>query len=235
MPKPFETWTVLPHKPLQKLEDNLWVVEGKMDRIRRHMILVRLSGNRLLIWNAIALDEPEMKEIEAWGTPTFLVVPNGLHRMDARIYKQRYPGLTVIAPLGGKEKVAEVVAVDRTDGNVGCDSVTLTFPACTREREALLEVKHPGGGVTVVINDLVMNSRHGKGFGGFLFKLMGFTADTPNVPPLTRMLLIKDKPGLKTLLQQLAATPSLKRVVLSHGDMLESGAADGLRQAIQTF
>jgi len=235
MPKPFEKWTVLPHQPIAKLEPNLWLVQGKLDNIRRAMVVVRLGDGRLVIWNGIALDEPEMKELEAWGTPTFLVVPNGLHRMDARIYKERYPGLTVIAPPGARKKIEQVVAVDRTDGNLGDPSVTLSFPACTAERDTTMQVTHPGGGVTLVLNDLVMNMRHGKGFAGFMFKLMGFTADTPNVPLPTRMLLIKDKPGLKTLLQQLAATPSLKRVIVSHGDVLDSGAADGLRQAIQTF
>jgi hypothetical protein len=73
------------------------------------------------------------------------------------------------------------------------------------------------------------------GFAGFLFKLAGFTSNTPNVPLPPRLLLVKDKPGLKTLLQQLAATPSLKRIVVSHGDMLESGAAEGLRQAVASF
>ena len=235
MPKPFATWTVKPHKPIAKLEPNLWLVEGQLDNIRRHMVLVRLGDGRLVIWNGIALDEPEMKELESFGTPAFLVVPNGLHRMDARIYKQRYPGLTVIAPPGARQKIEQVVAVDRTDGNLGDPSVTIAFPACTAERDTTMLVTHPGGGVTLVLNDLVMNMRHGKGFQGFMFKLMGFTADTPNVPLPTRMLLIKDKPALKTLLQQLAATPALKRVIVSHGDMLESGAADGLRQAIQTF
>jgi hypothetical protein len=55
------------------------------------------------------------------------------------------------------------------------------------------------------------------------------------VPLPPRLILVKDKPGLKTLLQQLAATPSLKRVIVSHGDMLESGAAEGLRQAVASF
>jgi hypothetical protein len=235
MPKPFETWTVLPHKPIQKLEDNLWMVQGQLDQIKRVMVVVKLDGGKLLIWNGIALEEPEMKELEAWGTPTYLVVPNGLHRMDARIYKQRYPGLTVFAPPAAKKKIEQIVAVDRTDGNFGDARVTMTFPACTAGKEALLEVKHAAGGTTIVINDLVMNMRHGKGFGGFMFKLMGFTADTPNVPLPTRMLLIKDKPGLKTLLHELAAKSDLKRVIVSHGDVLESGAAEGLRQATQTF
>jgi hypothetical protein len=235
MPKPFETWTVLPHQPLQKLEDNLWMVEGKLGPIRRVMAVVKLSGGRLLIWNPIALDEPEMKELEAWGTPTFLVVPNAGHRMDSRIWKKRYPGVTVIAPPGGKKKIEQIVAVDRTDGEVGDPAVALTFPECTAGRDTLLVVKHGDDSASIVINDLVMNQRHVPGFAGFLFKLAGFTSNTPNVPLPPRLLLVKDKPGLKTLLQQLAATPSLKRVIVSHGDMLESGAAEGLRQAVASF
>jgi hypothetical protein len=234
MPKPFERWTVLPHQPIAKLEPNLWMVEGRLDQVRRIMAVVRLGDGRLLIWNAIALDEPEMKELEAWGTPAFLVVPNGLHRMDARIWKARYPSLTVIAPPGARKKIEQIVAVDRTDGELGDPGVVLTFPACTGGREALLEVKH-GGGTTVIINDLVMNMRHRPGVFGLVLRVMGFTADKANVPPATRLLLIKDKPGLKTLLQQLAATPDLKRVIVSHGDPLESGAAAALRDAVASF
>jgi hypothetical protein len=230
MPKPFDKWTVHPHKPIEKLEDNLWRVEGKIDQLRRVMVVVRLADKRLVIWNAIALDEPEMKELEAWGTPTFLIVPNGMHRLDARIWKQRYPGLTVIAPPGAKKKIEEIVTIDRTSGDLGDPSVTLTFPACTAEREALLEVKHAGG-TTVVINDLLMNMRHGPGFGGFMFRMMGFTGEKPKVVPATKLLLIKDKPALKTLFQQLAAIGDLKRVIVSHGEPIVDGPAEALRQA----
>lgn len=234
MPKPFERWTVLPHKPIRKLEDNLWMVDGRLGDIRRVMVVVRLQDGRLLVWNAIALEEPEMKELEAWGTPALLVVPNGLHRMDARIWKQRYPSLTVIAPPGARKRTEQIVPVDRTDGEVGDASVTLTFPACTGAREALLEVRHASG-TTIVINDLVMNMRPFPGVRGLFFKLLRFTGPTPTVTLPTRLILIKDKAGLKTLLQQLAATPDLKRVIVSHGEPMESGAAEGLRQALATF
>jgi hypothetical protein len=211
------------------------MVDGVLGNIRRVMVVVRLADRRLVIWNGIALDEPEMKELEAWGTPAFLVVPNGLHRMDARIYKERYPSLMVIAPPGGRQKIEQVVQVDRTEGDFGDPSVKMSFPACTKARDTTLEVEHADRSVTVVLNDLVMNMRHQSGFSGFMFKMMGFTADTPNVPLPTRMLLIKDKPGLKTLLGQLAATPRLKRVIVSHGDMIEANPGDGLRQAVDTF
>ena len=80
-----------------------------------------------------------------------------------------------------------------------------------------------------------MNMRPFRGFQGFVFNKLGFTGPTPRVSLPSRLILIKDKPGLKTLLQQLAAVDGLKRVIFSHGDTLESGAAEGLRQALATF
>ena len=64
MPRP---WTVLSHAPLEKLQANLWSVESALPKspIRRRMGIARFADGRLLFLNAIPLDEPSMKEIEA--------------------------------------------------------------------------------------------------------------------------------------------------------------------------
>ncbi len=116
MPKPFTEWTVLPHSKLSRLDDNLLSVTGDLAMpvgdFPRRMTVVRLHDGRLVVYSAIALDEAEMRALEAFGEPSFLVVPNGIHRMDAKIWKDRYPQLRVIAPAGVKKQVAEVVPVD---------------------------------------------------------------------------------------------------------------------------
>jgi hypothetical protein len=91
MPKPYETWTVTPHGPIEKISDNIWRVSAPFPRgiIERTMILVRLGDGRIVIHSAIALGDGEMKEIDSWGAPSFLIVPNKGHRMDARIFKDR--------------------------------------------------------------------------------------------------------------------------------------------------
>src|SRR4051794_8068410 len=136
MPKPFETWTVHPHKSIEKLEENLWRVEAPFpgSPFPRVMILVRLGDGRVIVHNAIALDDAEMKEVEAWGKPSFLIVPNGGHRMDARIFKDRYPSLRVVAPPGSKEKVDQVVKVDATAGDFGDEGVRYDVLEGTKER-----------------------------------------------------------------------------------------------------
>src|SRR5579871_6107208 len=100
MPKAYATWTVLPHRPIEKLEPNLWRVEGDLPggNGTRVMTLARYRDGRLLVHNAIALEEELMKEIEAFGRPEVLVVPNSFHRLDVKVFKDRYPGATVFAP-----------------------------------------------------------------------------------------------------------------------------------------
>src|SRR5205085_669793 len=110
----FDTWTVLPHGRIEKLAENLWRVEGGVPKLplRRVLVVARLGDGRLLFHNAVALEEAAMREIEAWGTPAFLVVPNGWHRLDANVYKQRYPELRVLCPRGARLRVSRAVPVD---------------------------------------------------------------------------------------------------------------------------
>ncbi|HTU63347.1 MAG TPA: hypothetical protein VMF89_33025, partial [Polyangiales bacterium] len=108
------TWPHREHGALQQLAENLWLVEGPMPLtwIRRTMTVARDERGRLLLHSAIAMDAQRMAALEALGTPTWLVVPNGYHRLDAPAYKQRFPALHVVAPSGSAARVRQVVAVD---------------------------------------------------------------------------------------------------------------------------
>lgn len=233
MPNPHKVWTVLPHSPIRKLEENLWYVSGQLQNVQRMMTVARLADGRLVIYNAIALDEPEMKELEAWGTPAFLIVPGAIHRMDSRIWKQRYPRLTVIAPEGARKKIERIVPVDRTDGDFADPSVKLLAPECAQKRDAMMLVRSQRG-VTLVINDLVFNIPHFGGLRGWFLRMLGFTGPRPRVPPVPRMVLGADRIAVRHALRQLAATPDLIRVIVSHGPIIEDSPADALRAAAAT-
>jgi hypothetical protein len=228
MAKCLEEWKVLPHKPVEKLEENLWHVVGKLGPIERMMVVARLGDGRLVIFNGVALAEPEMKELEAWGTPAFLIVPNGGHRNDAKIWKQRYPALTVICPPGAKAKVEQVLPVDKTEIDFGDPSVRLLAPECAAGRDAVLEVRSKRG-VTVVFNDLVSNTPHQSGFAGVMFRALGFTGPAPKSPAIVRMLLVKDRSGLRKMIGDYATQKDLVRVVMSHGRTIDRAPADALR------
>ncbi len=236
MPKAFDKWTVLPHGKIEKLEENLWRVAGTLPGggPPRAMTVARLGDGRLVIHGAIALGDADMKELEAFGKPAFLVVPNAGHRLDAPAYKNRYPDMKVITATGSKEKVEQVVKVDDTEGRFGDDSVTYQPVEGTIEGALVVRSK---SGSTLVLNDTVMNMASGsvKGFGGFVSGMLGFFGSEPKVVPLAKLMVYKDKRAARAKLEQLADTPGLKRVIVSHGEMITADPCAAIKHAVRTL
>jgi hypothetical protein len=232
MAQTLKTWTVLPHGKLSQIDDNLLTVEGELPMplgdFPRRMTVARLRDGRLVIFSAIALDEPEMAALEAFGEPTYLVVPGDIHRMDAKIWKERYPALHVIAPPGAREKVQEVVNVDATSADFGDSTVRFGTVPGTEEHEAALVVESASG-TSLILNDLIWNVDNQPGFGGFLFRLLGFTAPDPQIPNVIKLRAIKDKPALRGQLEEWARIRDLRRIIVSHGDIVERGPNGVLR------
>jgi hypothetical protein len=228
----FKEWTVLPHGKLTPVGDNLLTVVGELPMpagdFPRRMTVVRLRDERLVVFSAIALDDSEMQALEAWGKPSYLVIPNERHRKDAAIWKQRYPGLIVVAPVGARDKAAEVVPVDATDVDFGDPDVRFVTVPGTEHREAALVVT-TSSGTTLVLNELIWNVDDRPGFGGWLFRVAGFTGDEPKIPALVAAKSIKDKPALKSQLEQWASLDGLQRIIVSHGDIVTKNPAGVLR------
>ena len=223
MPKPLEKWTVLPHGQLSTLDENLLTVVGEVKMpigdFPRRMTVVRLSDGRLVIYSAIALDEPEMAALEAWGTPAFLIVPNDIHRLDAKIWKDRYPAVVVIAPEGSRKKVEEVVHVDAAEVDFHDPKVRfITVPGTDGHESALLV--ETSSGSTLIVNDLIWNVDDLPGFGGWLLRVTGLTGDTPRIPFTVDLKLIKDKPALRAQLEAWSGVMALNRIIVSHGTIV---------------
>jgi len=229
MAKPFKEWTVLPHGKLQRVDDGVLSVTGllrmpPMGEVPRRMTVVRLRDGRLVIYSAIALDEDEMTALDDYGTPAFLIVPGRIHRMDAKTWKDRYPSLVVVSPAGARKKVEEVVPVDATEVDFGDPSVRFMALPGTNGLEGALVIEREGG-TTVVLNDLIFNLENRPGFVGWLFKAIGMTGDQPHIPPIIKMGEVKDKAAVASQLDDWARLPRLKRVIVSHGEIIADAPA----------
>jgi hypothetical protein len=227
------SWKVRPHGTLTEIDDGILTVTGTIEmplmQLPRSMTLVRLADGRLVVFSAIALDEAGMKTIEEYGEPAWMVVPNDHHRLDAAAWKERYPKLRVVAPEGALKKVAEAVAVDTSAPRFGDPKVRFVTVPGTRAHEAALEVE-TGSGLTLVLNDVVANIRHAKGFGGWLLELMGFAGDEPHVPRPVALMMVDDKAALRKQLIEWAGLDSLRRILVSHGEPIEANPQQALRE-----
>ena len=94
-----EKWVTYPHGPLEKLADNLWVVDGELPHmpIGRKMTVIKKSTGALVLHSPIALDDAGMRNLEALGEIEVLLVPNGWHRIDLARYAKRYPSAAIYA------------------------------------------------------------------------------------------------------------------------------------------
>jgi len=123
-----QSWEVLPHGPVKAIDDGILTVTGRIPlplvALERRMTVVRLNNGSTIIYSAVALDEEAMKRIEALGRPRYLVVPGDAHRLDAKIYKERYPRLRVLTPPGARDRVEKIVPVDACEADFGDPDVT---------------------------------------------------------------------------------------------------------------
>jgi hypothetical protein len=222
--KPHIDWTVLPHGKLEHLERDLLTVTGTMNmppmgEVSRRMTIVRLADGRLVIYSAICLDDIEMKALESYGQPAYLIVPGDIHRMDAKPWKDRYPNLKVIAPAGAREKIQEVVPVEATEVDFGDPAVRFMTMPGTGDKEAVLVIE-TASGTTVILNDLIFDLANRPGFRGWLFKTLGMTGDEPHIVFPVKLKQVQDKGAVSAQLEDWAHLPNLQRVIISHGDII---------------
>jgi hypothetical protein len=232
---PNAQWKVYPHEPVDKHSENLWSVQGSLPNmsLRRVMAVARLADGRLAIHSAVALDETSMRELEAWGTPAFLLVPNRFHRFDAPAYKKRFPQIRVLAPKAWRHKVAERVSVDGTfeDDFPPDPNVRIEPLAGLQGHELALSVRSSDG-VSLVFTDAIFNMDMPRDFFGRLITAIGNSSPGPRVSRIFKFFAVADKQAFRADLERLAATPDLVRVVVAHSKVARGAeAAAALRTA----
>ena len=235
---------VLPHGAIEELASNLWHVTGTLPSstiVPREMVLYRLADASLLIHSAIALNEAGMAKLESLGTPKILVVPNRIHRLDAGVYKQRYPQLIIVCPAAAKPYVEQVVAVDGIAEEVlRAYGIICHEPAGIRPQELVYELPLPTG-KALVFTDILFNLN--KSYlqqhlptGEFLLQWIGASAIGSSgffgITGLGRRFFMSDRNAYRQWLEALAdGIPDLRVISVAHGSPIVADCNYRLREA----
>jgi hypothetical protein len=225
-------WTVLEPTGLARIDDNLWAVEDVIPGIpkffKRRMSIVRRGDGKLVFFNAVPVPDETLAAIRDLGTPADLVVPSNLHMMDAPAFAAKV-GVKAYAPPKSldavRARMPDAASLDELPPDPALTPGTVD---AFKTGEAWLVVRS-GPRASLLVCDLVLNVRHGTGFNGFMFKLMGFSGDKPKLPKPAQIRVLRDKPGVKALYVKLAQTEGLARIVPSHGPVIDVDPAAVLR------
>ena len=238
MAKPPRPWIVTHHDPLEQLDDNLWAVNGDIPGFppntgfHRRMSIVRLSDGRLLFHNAIPVDQATLAQIRTLGTPALLLLPHHLHAIDAHSFREKLD-LAVYTAARSIDALRAVLPVAGAIDQLPTDPALSIEPLpSSRFGEAGVLVRS-GPRVSLLVCDILINVRHGRGLAGWLFRLMGFSGPEPMLARPVRMRAFRPKEAARRDLLRLADIPGLWRVVPSHGPVISEDPAGALRRAAQ--
>lgn len=235
--KAYTRWTVLPHGPIQRLSERLWRVEGSLPSmpLARVMAIARRGDGGLVVHNALAVEDAVLAEVAAWGPIATIIVPNAYHRLDAKVFHDRYPGARVVCPRGARAGVEQVVPVTGSYEDEPPDpAVALETLDGTAGNEGVMLVRDRDG-VSLVFNDILFNMPHRPGIQGFVLRWITASSGGPRVSRIARWFLAKDKPALRAHLERLADTPGLRRIVVSHHEVIDRDPARVLRDVAGTL
>jgi hypothetical protein len=222
-------WTVQHYQPIQKLEENLWTIDGQIripgGILPRKMTLIRLSDGLLVIHSPIPLDELDMLEVERWGKPAFCVIPNQRHRLDAPAFKRRYSNLKMLCPTAVRRQVERVVTID---GGYELLPEQLQWRTLALRGDEAVFIIHSGDRTTLLFADGLFNLAHLPGALGLVLRLIGSTGG-PRVSPLMKVVALADRRLLAAQYRDLAAISGLVRLIPGHGANIDDQVASVLR------
>jgi hypothetical protein len=217
---------LFPHGDFRQLAPNLWIVRGGLPfPMYRNMIVYRLPDGRLLLHSLVALSEAGMKQLEALGQPSLMVVPHGYDGMDAHWYFERYPQAAFLTPDEERARVEE-------DGTKITDDPARALPALgfrlhkvagLKFTEYVLEAPVEGGVALICTSALAHRGAAPSGFMGGLVAAAMMSGDRLAPGRMLRTFMIKDKAAFRNFLATLPSIPNVRIVTVAHGDPITDG------------
>lgn len=225
---------------LKERAPGLWTADGQADIavpvfLRRYdfstrMTVIGLPDGGLFVHSAIRLDDAVRADLDRLGRVRAIVAPNKAHHLFVGDYTAAYPEAKLYGAIGLPEKRKDL----RFSGMLG-DEPRPEWRGVVEQRTVrgmpmLNEVAffHPSSR-TLVLTDLVFNVPAHRPWGiPIVFRLMG--AGGRFGPHRFVRWMIRDQ---KTARESLGAILrwDFDRVIMAHGDVLESGGRQKLRDA----
>ena len=219
---------------LQRRGEGLWTADDPSFRVAgiapvgTRMTVVRLRDGRVVLISPIRL-APELRdEISKLGTVACIVAPSLVHHLFAAAAKDVFPEAKLLAVPGLPEKMPKI----RFDG-------LLTDPLTDfRDELQSLPVEgfpflgefaffHPASR-TLILTDLCFNIQRAPWWAVPLFRLNGMWQRFG--PSRIFRRLIRDRSALRNSIDRILRW-DFDRVVVTHGEVLETGGPRALRDA----
>jgi len=216
------------HAPTLWTIDHALTVGGFLPMGTRTTVL-RIGDGRLVVLAPGDLAEADIAAIRALGTVAAVVAPNLLHHMFLAKAAAAFPGAEVWAA-PGVEKKAKVAVTHVFDGRGGPWGDSLAVHALAGAPKLGETVVFDPASRTLVVTDMCFNHRDVEGWFARINLQMLDAYGKFGPSWLMRNVYIGDKAAFRKSVDHVLDW-DFDRVVLTHGEIVQSGGRDGLREA----
>lgn len=222
-----------PSTPLYELSKNIWIAERPQRfyglEVGTRMTVIRLADGSLLLHSPVSLDPGLRRELDSIGRVRFTVAPNRVHHLHAGEVAEAYPEARLWVAPGLERKRPDLVFVavlgDEAPAEWKDEVDQVFFRGRPYENEVVFLHR---ASRTLILCDLAFN--FGPRAAAPTRLLMRLLRSYGRFGP-SRLdpLLIRDRRAARQSLERILAW-DFDRVVVAHGDVLESGGREALRQ-----
>ncbi len=193
--------------------------------------LVQLADGTWLLHSPGNLSAEALAEVRALGEVSHIVAANAFHHLFLGKASAAFPQARVLAAPGVKAKnpdlrIDEVLGSTRPAAFAGTLEMARLDGADPLDEHVLWHARSR----TLVTIDTLFHLPRMTGLTKFGMMLNG-VADRPCVSRLARTAFIKDHAAAGRSVDRMLAGWDVERVIMAHGDVIETGGADALREA----
>jgi hypothetical protein len=219
---------------LRELAPDLWIADQPLRffgiELGARMTVVRLPGSRLLLHSPIAYSRELAAQVEALGSPTFLVAPNRFHHLYVGDWQSAYPTCRLYAAPGLDAKRPDLELSGVLGEGASPDWSDVVDHALVGGFPFVNEVvffHEPSR--TLIATDLLFNvGARSPALTRLAFRVAG-ACGRPSATLLER-LMIRDRAAFRRSLAHVLDWP-ISRIVVAHGEVVDSGGQAALAKA----
>jgi hypothetical protein len=228
-----------PNRPLDRnaslrpLAPDLWVAERPQRffglEVGTRMTVIRLADGSLLLHSPVALDAALRRELDALGPVRFAVAPNRVHHLYAGRVAEAYPQARLWVGPGLETKRPDLafagILGDEAPAEWRGQLDQVFFRGRPYENEVVFFHR---ASRTLILCDLAFNfGPRAAAPTRLLMRLLRSYGSFG--PSKLDPLLIRDRRAARESLERILAF-DFDRVIVAHGDVLESGGHEALRR-----
>jgi hypothetical protein len=215
---------------VKRVGEGIWAIDGWLKgTFPLRMAVLEGEDGRLTLWSPVKMEPEGADEVARLGTPARALAPNSLHHLYLGATQEHWPGIELLAAPGVAKKQPTLTLRTLEPGITRLDPAieTRLLPPM-RMLDETVTLHRPSK--TLIVADLVFNIHDVRSWKVGMALRLGDTHKRFAQSRLYRML-IKDKAQMRAAYEEILSW-DFDRLVMSHGDIVDTGAKDLLAKAL---